>query len=76
MSSHARETLVRAWARLVKAQQIALASIEDALKSAGLPPLARVRHVYVWGSHPAGQCKAIIVYFDALAIRICRLAGL
>ena len=40
MSSHPRETLVRTWARLVKAQQIALASIEDALKSAGLPPLA------------------------------------
>ncbi len=40
MSSHPRETLVRAWARLVKAQQIALASIEDTLKSAGLPPLA------------------------------------
>ena len=40
MSSHPRETLVRAWARLVKAQQIALAAIEGALKSAGLPPLA------------------------------------
>jgi DNA-binding MarR family transcriptional regulator len=40
MSSPPRETLVRAWARLVKAQQIALGSIEGALKSAGLPPLA------------------------------------
>ena len=40
MSSHSRETLVRTWARLVKAQQMALASIESALKSAGLPPLA------------------------------------
>ncbi len=40
MSSHSRETLVRAWARLVRAQQIALASIESALRSAGLPSLA------------------------------------
>jgi DNA-binding MarR family transcriptional regulator len=40
MPSHPRETLVRAWTRLVKAQQIAIESIEGALKSAGLPPLA------------------------------------
>ncbi len=31
--------VVRAWARLVKAQQLALASVEAALKAAGLPPL-------------------------------------
>ena len=35
-----RDTVVRAWARLVKAQQSALLSIEHALKSAKLPPLA------------------------------------
>ena len=31
---------MRAWARLAKTQQMALAAIEQALKSAGLPPLA------------------------------------
>jgi DNA-binding MarR family transcriptional regulator len=40
MRSNPREVVVRAWARLAKAQQIALASIELALKSAKLPPLA------------------------------------
>jgi DNA-binding MarR family transcriptional regulator len=35
-----RDTVVRAWARLIKAQQSALLSIEHALKSAKLPPLA------------------------------------
>ena len=34
------ETVERAWARLMRAQRIALASVERALKSAGLPPLA------------------------------------
>ena len=32
--------MVRAWARLAKAQQLALAFIESALKDAKLPPLA------------------------------------
>jgi DNA-binding MarR family transcriptional regulator len=32
-------TAVRAWARLMKAQRLALASIEQALKAAALPPL-------------------------------------
>jgi len=32
-------TVIRAWARLMKAQQLALASIEQSLKAAGLPPL-------------------------------------
>jgi DNA-binding MarR family transcriptional regulator len=31
--------VVRAWARLMKAQQLALAAIERELKEAGLPPL-------------------------------------
>ncbi len=31
--------VVRAWVRLVKAQQLALTSVEAALKAAGLPPL-------------------------------------
>jgi DNA-binding MarR family transcriptional regulator len=34
------KTVVRAWARLMKAQQLALAAIEQALKKAELPPLA------------------------------------
>jgi DNA-binding MarR family transcriptional regulator len=34
------ETVVRAWARLMKAQRLALGAAEHALKSAGLPPLA------------------------------------
>ncbi len=38
--SQPRDTVVRAWARLAKAQQTALASIESALKAAKLPPLA------------------------------------
>src|ERR1700751_212186 len=38
--SHPRDTVVRAWARLIKTGQIALASIETALKAAKLPPLA------------------------------------
>jgi len=33
------KTVIRAWARLMKAQQLALTSIEQSLKSAGLPPL-------------------------------------
>ena len=39
MSDKPSKTAVRAWARLMKAQQLALASIELALKSAGLPRL-------------------------------------
>jgi DNA-binding MarR family transcriptional regulator len=39
MSNKPSQTVVRAWARLMKAQQLALASIERALKAAGLPPL-------------------------------------
>jgi DNA-binding MarR family transcriptional regulator len=34
------DTVVRAWARLMKAQQMALTAIEKALKQAELPPLA------------------------------------
>jgi DNA-binding MarR family transcriptional regulator len=40
MPNNPRAAAVRAWARLVKAQKIALAAIEQALKSAKLPPLA------------------------------------
>jgi DNA-binding MarR family transcriptional regulator len=34
------ESVVKAWARLTRAQQLALAAIEAALKKAGLPPLS------------------------------------
>ena len=34
------KTVVRAWARLMKTQRLALAVVERALKEAGLPPLA------------------------------------
>jgi len=34
------ETVVRAWARLMKAQTLALAAVERDLKAAGMPPLA------------------------------------
>jgi hypothetical protein len=37
------EIVVRAWARLMKAQQLALAAIERELKEAGLPPARLVR---------------------------------
>ena len=40
MRSHPRDTVVRAWARLAQAQQIALTTIEGALKAVNLPPLA------------------------------------
>jgi len=40
MRSHPRDAVVRAWARLAQAQQIALTTIEGALKAAKLPPLA------------------------------------
>jgi DNA-binding MarR family transcriptional regulator len=40
MNSQPSETVERAWARLMKAQRIAHGAIEQALKSAGLPPLA------------------------------------
>jgi DNA-binding MarR family transcriptional regulator len=40
MPTNPRGAVVRAWARLVKAQKMALAAIEQALKSAKLPPLA------------------------------------
>jgi DNA-binding MarR family transcriptional regulator len=34
------DAVVRAWARLVKAQQAVLVAVESELKAAGLPPLA------------------------------------
>jgi DNA-binding MarR family transcriptional regulator len=40
MSDRPAEATIRAWARLMKAQHQALASIESALKAAGLPALA------------------------------------
>jgi len=40
MSGNPSETVVRAWARLIKAQRQALAAIERALSAAKLPPLA------------------------------------
>lgn len=40
MSSQPPEILVRAWARLTKAQQLVLRQIERSLKDAGLPPLS------------------------------------
>ncbi|MBV1694552.1 MAG: MarR family winged helix-turn-helix transcriptional regulator [Hyphomicrobiales bacterium] len=33
------ETVIRAWARLMRAQQLALSAVERDLKTAGLPPL-------------------------------------
>jgi DNA-binding MarR family transcriptional regulator len=33
------ETVIRVWARLMRAQRLALASVERELKAAGLPPL-------------------------------------
>src|SRR5579864_6030677 len=39
MTERPGETVVRAWARLMKAQQLSLAAIERDLKAAGLPPL-------------------------------------
>jgi DNA-binding MarR family transcriptional regulator len=39
MKADSSNTTVRAWARLVKAHRVALASIEKALKAADLPPL-------------------------------------
>jgi DNA-binding MarR family transcriptional regulator len=40
MSEQPSEAAIRAWARLAKAQRKALASIEEALSAANLPPLA------------------------------------
>ncbi len=40
MSPEPSKTVIRAWARLMRAQQVALSQIEKALKAAGLPPLA------------------------------------
>lgn len=40
MSPEPSKTAIRAWARLMRAQQAALSQIEKALKAAGLPPLA------------------------------------
>ena len=40
MSDKPGEPTIRAWARLMKAQNQALGSVEGALKAAGLPPLA------------------------------------
>jgi DNA-binding MarR family transcriptional regulator len=39
MTDKPSKPAVRAWARLMKAQQLALASIDRALKAAALPPL-------------------------------------
>lgn len=40
MTSHPSSTVIRAWARLAKAQQLAADAIERRLKSADLPQLA------------------------------------
>ena len=40
MTAKPSDATVRTWARLMKAQRIALGAVEQALKSAGLPPLA------------------------------------
>jgi DNA-binding MarR family transcriptional regulator len=40
MPAKPSDTVVRAWARLIRAQRLALGDAEDALKSADLPPLA------------------------------------
>ena len=40
MSANPTSTVIRAWARLLKARQLALESIELKLKAARLPPLA------------------------------------
>lgn len=40
MATNPSSTVVRAWARLVKAQQLAQGAIESRLKAAQLPPLA------------------------------------
>lgn len=40
MADGPSETVVRAWARLARAQHLVLSRIESALKAAGLPPLA------------------------------------
>jgi DNA-binding MarR family transcriptional regulator len=39
MTEKPTKTVVRAWARLLRTQRLALATIERALKEAGLPPL-------------------------------------
>lgn len=39
MSDNPSKPVIRAWARLMKAQQLALASVEQSLKATGLPPL-------------------------------------
>ena len=39
MNAEPDDSVVQAWARLTRAQRMILASIEQALKSAGLPPL-------------------------------------
>lgn len=39
MSDKPNNAAIRAWARLTRAQRLALATIEQALKTAGLPPL-------------------------------------
>ena len=39
MSQKPTETLIRAWARLMKSQHLALTMVERGLKEAGLPPL-------------------------------------
>lgn len=40
MTRRPSDTVIRAWARLMKAQQLALSAIERELKEAKLPPLA------------------------------------
>ena len=39
MTENPSETVIRVWARLMKAQRLTLASVERELKAAGLPPL-------------------------------------
>ena len=39
MTENPSQAVIRVWARLMKAQRLALASVERKLKAAGLPPL-------------------------------------
>jgi DNA-binding MarR family transcriptional regulator len=39
MAENPREAVIHVWARLMRAQRLALASVERELKAAGLPPL-------------------------------------
>ena len=75
------KTVIRAWARLMKAQQLTLASIERSLKAADLPPLGwydvllEVERTGETGLRPFELEKAVLLAQYNLSRLVDRIEG-